>query len=163
MPLLGVPTAITVSAPPSTSVSFATSDAPGITTGVFANVDAASSTAIGGSLIGVTMTVTSPTSVRSPSLTVYANVAVPKKSAAGVNVTVPLASATVPLVGIPTAITVSGSPSASVSFATSAVPAITAAVSSAVIIMSSTATGGVLAPTVTVTVAVANSPVSVTV
>ena len=76
----------------------------------------------------------------------------PLKLAAGVKVTVPAASATVPLTALPTAVTVSAWPSTSVSLATSDAPVIATAVSSAVERASSTATGGSLtAVTVTVT------------
>ncbi len=68
------------------------------------------------------------------------------KLAAGVKVTVVPASATVPLVAPLTAVTVSVAPaSRSVSLASSVAAVIVAAVSSAVVAVSSTATGASLA------------------
>ena len=96
-------------------------------------------------------------SVAAPSLTVYVKLALPAKLAAGVNVTVPAASVTVPLVAPLTAVTVSAPPSTSVSLAVSDAPVIASAVSSVVLRVSSTATGG----SFTAVTAIVTRPVSV--
>ena len=139
-PLLGVSTAVTNRTSPSTSVSLASSVALGITSAVPLGVATASSTATGASLTGSTVTHTRAVSVRSPSLTVYANVAVPATSGLGVYRTSPPVSVAVPKLGVPTAVTVNAAPAAPVSFATSVAAGITTAVSSSVIAVSSTAT-----------------------
>src|SRR5262249_47807186 len=73
----------------------------------------------------------------------------------------PLARLTVPLTGLPTLVTLKGSPSTSESLVSSELAAITRGVSSAVVAESLTATGASLAAlTVTLTVAVGGAPVA---
>ena len=104
---------------------------------------AVSSTAVGASFAGRTVTETAPVSVSAPSETVYEKVAVPKKPGAGVYRSVPAICVTVPwpAAGCVNAVTVSASPSTSVSFASTAM---STATPSSVVAASSTATGGSL-------------------
>ena len=70
VPLLAGPTAVTVRAPPSMSVSFEVRSEAGKLIGTPAMADLLSSTATGASLTGVTVTETVPVSVLVPSETV---------------------------------------------------------------------------------------------
>ena len=141
VPLVAAPTAVMVMLGPSTSASLPSSAAAVSTSAVSSGVIAASSPAIGASGTGVTVTVAVPTAVRAPSDTVYWKLAVPVRLGAGVNVTMPAASATVPPLGAATAVTVSGPPSASVSLAARVAAGSASGVSSAVVTASATATG----------------------
>ena len=67
VPLVGPLTAVTVSGPPSMSVSLPVNVPVGMTAGMFASVVTVSPTATGGSLTAVMVTVTWPVSVRVPS------------------------------------------------------------------------------------------------
>src|SRR5439155_11334122 len=96
VPLVGL-TLVIVRLSPSTSLSLSNAL---IVTGTSSAVLAASSTATGGSLAGLTVTVISAEAVRPlPSLIMYPIVAVPLKLPAGVNTTfVPPTITAVPLV-----------------------------------------------------------------
>ena len=84
IPCIASLTAVTVSAPPSTSVSLAVSDAAVVASAVSSLVVRASSTATGGSLTGVTSICSTPVSLSPPAVAVTASVTVPTKSRAGV-------------------------------------------------------------------------------
>src|SRR5205814_1610163 len=145
VPLVAV-TMLIVRLSPSTSLSFSNGL---IVTGTSSAVLALSSTATGGSFAGPTATVISAEAVPPlPSLIVYPIVAVPLKLVAGVNSTlVPPTITAVPLVGV-TLMIVRLSPSGSLSLSSAL---IVTGTSSAVLALSSTATGGSFAaPTATV-------------
>ena len=159
-PLTAFATAVTVSVSPSTSVSLPARLAS--STSVSSGVERESSTATGASFTAVTVTVTRPLPLSGPSETVYSKLAVPLKFASGVKVTTPAVTVAAPLTAFATAVTVSASPSASMSLA--ARFGKSAGVSSAVERESSTATGASLVePTVTVTRPVSVRPPSETV
>src|SRR6185503_16985019 len=151
---LVVVASVMISGSPSRSVSLVNGE---MVTGTSSGVVALSSPPTGGSLTGVTVTVTVAEAVPPlPSLMVYGMVVVPLKLVDGLKTRlVPPTMITVPLVVV-ASMMISGSPSRSLSLASGTMVTGT---SSGVVVLSSTATGGSLTGvTVTVTVADAVPP-----
>src|SRR5881394_1251188 len=151
---LVVVASVMISGSPSRSLSLASG---AIVIGTSSGVVALSSTATGGSLTGVTVTVTVAEALAPlPSLMVYGMVVVPLKLAVGLKSRlVPPTMTTVPLVLVAPSMT-RVSPSRSLSLASGA---IVMGTSSGVVAVSSTATGGsLIGVTITVTVAEALPP-----
>ena len=156
-------TAVTVSVSFSTSVSLTVRSVSGKTSATSSFVVLASATAIGASLTAETVTATEAVLVPPfPSETVYSKLAGPFRFAVGVKVTTPAVTVALPPTGAATAVTISVSPSTSVSLA--ARFGRSAGVSSVAVRTSATATGASLtAVTLSETVPVSVSAPSETV
>ena len=159
VPLVLGPTAVIVNASPSTSLSLASSSAAVKVTGTSSWVAPVSSSATGASLTGATLIVTVAVSLPPlPSSIVYWIVVGPLKSAFGVKSRLPSGLIVTVPSGLVADVTVSGSPSASVSLPSTSMP-VSGVSSSVESGPSSTASGSVLVElTVIVAVAVLSSP-----